>query len=340
MGKKSSPAPDYTPMAEASKEAAEVMAGLGREQLAFARQQYSENAPFLRSIANQQMAAQQQQMNQAQDYYDYMQNTYRPLEKSLVADAQNFNTEAYRQQQAAKAAADVGRAFTNTQAANTRAMASMGVNPNSGRFAGQQRASNLGLAAQRAASMTGARQQADQMGYARKLDAAGLGRGLAGASTAAYGGATGAGNAAGNSYQSAGINAMNGMNMGANTMGSGYNMQIQGLGNILNAQTQMAVNTNDSFLGDLGGLMGGAAAMKSAGFFSDRRLKENVKEVGVDQRTALTLYEFNYLGDDKRYRGVMADEVEMVYPDAVSRDEDGFMMVNYGALGIEMKEVS
>jgi hypothetical protein len=340
MGKKSSPAPDYTPMAEASKEAAEVMAGLGREQLAFARQQYSENAPFLRSIANQQMAAQQQQMNQAQDYYDYMQNTYRPLEKSLVADAQNFNTEAYRQQQASKAAADVGRAFTNTQAANTRAMASMGVNPNSGRFAGQQRASSLGLAAQRAASMTGARQQADQMGYARKLDAAGLGRGLAGASTAAYGGATGAGNAAGNSYQSAGINAMNGMNMGANTIGSGYNMQIQGLGNILNAQTQMAVNTNDSFLGDLGGLMGGAAAMSKAGMFSDPRLKENVKEVGVDQRTALTLYEFNYLGDDKRYRGVMADEVEMVYPDAVSRDEDGFMMVDYGALGIEMKEVS
>ena len=338
MGKKSSPAPDYTPMAEASKEAAEVMAGLGREQLAFARQQYNENAPFLRDIASQQMSAQKQQMAQAQDYYDYMQNTYRPLEKSLVSDAAKFNTEAYRQQQARAAAADVGQAYTATQRANERAMASMGVNPNSGRFAGQQRASNLGLAAQRAAAMTGARQQADQMGYARKLDAAGLGRGLAGASTAAYGGASGAGSAAGNSYQSAGINAMNGMNMGAGTIGSGYNMQIQGLGNILNAQTQMAINSNDSMLGDLGGLLGGAASAYKA--FSDRRLKENIEEVGVDQRTALTLYQFNYLGDDKRYQGVMADEVEMVYPDAVSRDEDGYMMVDYGALGIEMKEVS
>lgn len=264
MGKSSTPAPDYTPMANASKEAAQIMAGLGREQLSFARDQYNQNAPLLRDIAQQQMAAQNQQMAQAQDYYNYMQDTYRPLERSLVRDAANFNTEAYRQEQASKAAADVGRAYTNANQVNTRNMASMGVNPNSGRFAGQQRASNLGLAAQRAAAMTGARQQADQMGYARKLDATGLGRGLSGASTAAYGGAVGAGNAAGNSFQSAGINAMNGMNMGAGTIGSGYNMQIQGLGNILNAQTQMAVNSNDSFLGDLGGLMGGAASMYKA----------------------------------------------------------------------------
>lgn len=340
MGKKSSPAPDYTPLANASKEAAEVMAGLGREQLDFAKQQYADNAPLLKDIATKQGAMMDQQMAQAKDYYDYQVGTYRPLEKSIVKDAENFNTDAYRNKMATQAAADAGLAFNQTRQANERAMASMGVNPNSGRFAGLAGQSALQQAAGRAGAMTGARDRAEQLGYARKLDAAGLGRNLAGASSAAYGGAVGAGNAAGNSYQSAGINAMNGMNMGANTIGSGYNMQLQGLGNILNAQTQMAVNSNDSMLGDLGGLMGGAAAMKNAGFFSDRRLKENIEEVGVDQRTALTLYQFNYLGDDKRYQGVMADEVEMVYPDAVSRDEDGYMMVDYGALGIEMKEVS
>ena len=66
----------------------------------------------------------------------------------------------------------------------------MGVNPNSGRFAGMQNATGLQQAAMRANAMTGTRQQAEQMGYARQLDAAGLGRGLAGASLGAYGGAS------------------------------------------------------------------------------------------------------------------------------------------------------
>lgn len=338
MGKKSDPAPpDYTPLAEASKEAAEVMAGLGREQLAFAKDQYNRSAPVLEAIANQQMAAQNEQMGQARDYYNYMRDTYRPLERGLVADAQRFNTEAYREDMAAKAAADAGRAFGISQAQNQRAMASMGVNPASGKFRNMNNATGLQQAAQRAAAMTGARTGAEQMGYARKLDAAGLGRGLSGASTAAYGGATNAGSQAGLNAQSAGQNYMGNMGTGANTMLGGYNAQISGLGSVLNNQTSAYVNSNDSFLGDLGGLMGGAASMYTA--FSDRRLKENVKEVGVDQRTALTLYEFNYINDERKFVGVMADEVELSYPEAVSDTDLGFKAVNYDMLGIEFKEV-
>lgn len=338
MGKKSDPAPpDYTPLANASREAAQVMAGLGREQLAFAKDQYNRSAPVLEAIANQQMAAQNEQMGQARDYYNYMRDTYRPLERGLVADAARFNTEAYREDMAAKAAADAGRAFGISQAQNQRAMASMGVNPASGRFANMNNATGLQQAAQRAAAMTGARTNAEQMGYARKLDAAGLGRGLSGASTAAYGGATNAGSQAGLNAQSAGQNYMGNMGTGANTMLGGYNAQISGLGTVLNNQTNAYVNSNDSFLGDLGGLMGGAASMYTA--FSDRRLKENIKEVGVDQRTALTLYEFNYINDERKFVGVMADEVELSYPEAVTDTDLGFKAVNYDMLGIEFKEV-
>jgi len=338
MGKKSSDAPDYTPLANASKEAAEIMAGLGQDQLDFAKKMYTENAPLLKDIATKQGQMMDQQMTQGQDYYDYLKNTYRPLEKSLVADATNFNTDAYRNAMATKAAADAGLAFNQTRAANERALASMGVNPNSGRFAGLSGQSALAQAASRAGAMTGARERAEQMGYARKLDATGLGRNLSGASTAAYGGANAAGNSAAGNYQSAGINYLNGMNMGAGTIGQGQNMQLTGLGNVLNSQTQMAMNAADSsFLGDLGGLAGGAASLYTA-FGSDRRLKENIKEVSVDPRTTLTLYEFNYINDTKRYIGVMADEVELLYPEAVM-NVDGFNWVNYGMLGLEMKEV-
>ena len=341
MGKNNVQAPDYAPLAEASAEAARIQAGLGQNQLDFAREQYERSAPVLESIANQQMQAQKEQMDQAQDYYQYQKDVYRPLEKSIVADAQNFNTEAYREQLASQAAADAGRAFGISQQQNQRAMASMGVNPNSGRFAGMQNASGLQQAAARAATMTGTRQQAEQMGYARQLDAAGLGRGLAGASLGAYGGATGAGSAAGQNAQSAGHNYMGNMAIGAGTIGAGQKMQLQGLGNVLNNQTQTYINTSGSLLGDIGGALGGAASAYTAFGGSDRKIKENIVEVGVDQRTALTLYEFNYIGDSsRRFRGVMADEVELSYPEAVHDTEYGFKGVKYDLLGIELKEVS
>jgi hypothetical protein len=338
MGKSNPPPPDYTPLAEASGEAARIQGQLGRDQLAFAKEQYERSAPLLQGIAQNQIDAQTQQMAQAKDYYDYQVNTFRPLEKSIVADAQKFNTEAYRDQIAGQAAADSGRAFGISQQQNQRAMASMGVNPNSGRFAAQQNATGLQQAAMRANAMTGARSQATQMGYARQLDAAGLGRGLAGASTAAYGGANQAGSMAGGNVQSAGQNYMGNMAIGSGTIAAGQQMGISGLSSVLNAQTNTYVNSNDSFLGDLGGALGGAASVFTA--FSDRRLKENIEFVGVDPATELQLYEFNYKGDDsRRFRGVMADEVMITHPEAVVETELGFMAVKYDLLGLEFEEV-
>ena len=340
MGKSNPPPPDYTPLAEASAEAARIQADLGRQQLDFAREQYDRSAPLLEGIANQQMQAQSEQMDQARDYYNYQRDTYRPLERSIVADAQRFNTEAYRDQLAGQAAADAGRAFGISQQQNQRAMASMGVNPNSGRFAAQQNASGLQQAAMRANAMTGARNQATQMGYARQLDAAGLGRGLAGASLGAYGGASSAGSMAGQNAQSAGQNYMGNMAIGSGTIAAGQNMQIQGLSNVLNNQTSQYINTQDSFLGDIGGALGGAASIYTAFGGSDRRINENIELVGVDEVTELNLYEFNYKGDEtRRFRGVMPNEVMITHPEAVYDTELGFMAVKYDLLGIELEEV-
>ena len=336
--KDSPPPPDYGPLAQASKEAAQIMAGLGREQLDFAKQQYGELSPLLRDIAERQMSAQEEQMAQARDYYDYQRQTFRPLERGLVAQAERFDTEAYREQLARDAAAAAGRAFGTTQEATARTMASMGVSPASGRYASAQRQNALGLAAQRAGAMTGTRERAEQMGYARKLDAAGLGRGLAGASTAAYGGATAAGTSAGNMYMAPGNQYMAGLTSGANTIGSGQQMMLGGYGNILQSQTS-AYNTAQS---QADPLMTLGAAWLGGGMpgISDRRLKENVEWVGRDDLTGLALYEFNYLGDpDHRYRGVMADEVEQTIPEAVFTMDDGYKAVRYDMIGIEMVEV-
>lgn len=90
-----------------------------------------------------------------------------------------------------------------------------------------------------------------------------------------------------------------------------------------------------------GGAVLGGMATGSSGFFSDRRLKENIVKVGVDENTGLNLYDFSYIGESRRYRGVMADEVEKAgYNSAVIVGENGFKKVKYQELGLAMQEVA
>jgi len=338
-GKSSPPPPDYGPIANASKEAAEIMAGLGREQLAFARQQYGEMAPLARQIADQQMASQNELMDMARADRQYQIETFRPVERGLVADAERFSTEGFREQQAREAAAAAGRAFGITQDASMRAMASRGINPVSGAGMALQTQGNLGLAAQRAGAMTGARNQAEQLGFARRMDVTGLGRGLGGAALGAYGAATGAGSAAQGTAMAPGGQYMQGMAQGATTIGSGQQMLLGGLGNILNTQGSVynaSMNQSDPVMGLIGTGIGAYGALAP----SDRRLKQDIELVGRDERTGLPLYEYAYKSDpSRRFLGVMADEVEAYMPEAVGESEDGFKFVNYQMLGIEMLEV-
>ena len=66
IGGKSQPeAPDYSQLAGASKESAEIMARLGQQQLDFSKQQYQDMLPFMTGIAGDQRAMMKQQMDQA-----------------------------------------------------------------------------------------------------------------------------------------------------------------------------------------------------------------------------------------------------------------------------------
>lgn len=317
MGGKSNPPPDYSGMER-----------VAREQLRFAQQQYQDLRPIAEGIGQAQIAAQTQQMEQAQDYYNYMQDTFRPVEQSLVAQAQNFNTDAYRQQKAAEASAAASRAFSTARESNARSLAARGVNPNSGAARGMGTATQLQEGLARAGGMTSARQQAEQMGYARMIDAAGLGRGLAGASAAAYAGATGAGSAGMNTMMAPGTQYQQGLAGAGQTFGNMANMQNQAF---------MAGQANQA--GMFGALVGAGATY--ATFGSDRRLKDNIRFCTVDPATELNLYEFNYINDpDRTFIGVMADEVMERFPQAVIEQEDGYYAVDYAELGLEMVEVS
>lgn len=108
---------------------------------------------------------------------------------------------------------------------------------------------------------------------------------------------------------------------------------------------QAAANNRNSSLSTLFGLGGQAIGGPVGGFvgsavgslFSDRRVKENIKLAGKSK--GFPIYRFNYIGHpEKTYEGVMAQDVLGIMPEAVG-EKDGFMTVNYGMIGLEMREV-
>lgn len=335
--KKDSNPPNYTALANASKEAAEIMADLGYAELDFTKQAYADNKPMLDQLVQQQIDIGNQTAAQGKDYYDYMVSQQRPVEQALNAEAMASGSEERQAQAAGQAMADARQGTTQQQNQMIRQGMRYGFSPEKMANVSTALANQQGLAVASAGNQ--ARTNEKNLGFAKKLDVAGLYRGLPGASQGAYSTALNAGNSASQNTMAPVSQVQSGYSTAGNMIGSGQQMQLSGLGTILNSQTQMAVNNNQSGLGDIGSLLGGAASLYRA-FPSDRRLKRNIVPVGVDEKTGLTLYEFNYIDrDDVRYRGVMADEVEARFPEAVDRDEEGYAFVNYGMLGIDMEEV-
>jgi len=117
----------------------------------------------------------------ATDQYEDYKTTYRPLEQSLVKDAQNYDTPAAYEKAAGEAQSTVSEQLGM---ARDRLSRTPGLDPSSA--AAQAAMTDLDLkgAAIGATAQNAARTSVKDKAYARKLDAVGLGKGLiAGATT-------------------------------------------------------------------------------------------------------------------------------------------------------------
>lgn len=338
---------DTVPLANAAQYASDVGERLGTAQLEEARRQYDNDMRVVTPIIEAQTGLMRQNIEQGDDYYNYMKGTFRPIEQELADEAAtgksrydtNVDVRANVEREASRAVSDVQAGLESSQRQNERAMASMGVNPNSGRFAAMKVGEDLQAAAMRAGAATAARDKGVALDYAKRMDVTGLGRGLPGASQGAYSTALNAGNSAVNNQNQTGQKMLSGMQAGTSTIMQGQGMKLQGLGQATSLQAQAAMaSANSAAQASAGlasglGMLGGAALMAS-----DRRLKENIIAVG-EYPNGLTKYEFNYIGDDVRYRGVMAQDVLEVAPEAVIEMNTGMYAVDYQKLGIEMERV-
>lgn len=117
---------------------------------------------------------------------------------------------------------------------------------------------------------------------------------------------------------------------------TGTNNLANSLGALFNGGTSNSVQYSPNPIwGAIGAGLGAAGAAASGGAFSsDRRLKTNITKVG-EFSDGLGIYEFAYKSDPRQmFRGVMADEVKELRPQAYIPDYrgTGFAGVNYGAL--------
>jgi Protein of unknown function (DUF3300) len=88
-----------------------------------------------------------------------------------------------------------------------------------------------------------------------------------------------------------------------------------------------------------GGGRGGGGGGGGGGRRSDIALKHDVVLLGY-LANGLGYYRFSYLGSQKAYVGVMAQEVESVMPEAVTRGSDGYLRVYYDKLGVKFRKYS
>lgn len=97
--------------------------------------------------------------------------------------------------------------------------------------------------------------------------------------------------------------------------------QAKAYGQVLNMPAQ--------FLGmQYGAGRGGSVGTPGFGnLFSDRRLKKNIKQIST-RPDGLNVYEFDYIWGGGRQIGLMAQEVQTIYPGAVS-ESGGYLMVDY-----------
>lgn len=99
------PTPDYSQMAAASQQSAQIAGNLGQQQIDLAKSQFDQNMQLVTPIVQAQTALMQQQLAQGQDYYDYSK-TFRPMEQDMLGVAKNWADQLKGDEQVRKGITD------------------------------------------------------------------------------------------------------------------------------------------------------------------------------------------------------------------------------------------
>ncbi len=241
MGKKAPDPPDLGPMAEGSMETARMAQETAREQMAWAREQDTNNRALLDRVITGQQQVQDETLGNAREDRQRYEDVYQPLENNLVNEFNNYDTPERRQQERGRAMSDVGQSFDAARRNALQRLESYGVDPSQTRNAALDIGTRTAQAAAQAGAASAADRSTEQTGRALRAEAINIGKGLPSNVAASYGQSLQAGNSmVGNANQTtasgsgsmananAGLNtAINGFGQAGNTASQGYANQMQ-----------------------------------------------------------------------------------------------------------------
>jgi hypothetical protein len=116
--------------------------------------------------------------------------------------------------------------------------------------------------------------------------------------------------------------------LGLSNIGLGAGKLVTDAGQVSESTSNSKGKSKPGIGSFLGQIAGGVAA-------SDRRLKKNVFKVG-QLANGLNVYQYRYIDGSGPHTGVMADEVELIQPEALGPVIDGYKTVDYSKIEKEI----
>lgn len=243
-------APDTSGMNAAAMRNAEI----SDKALTWYQQIYTDSAPDRRRASDAALAQSQAQtelarfsLDRSRQEADRYDNTFKPIEAKIAADAVAYDTPARREEAARQAMADTEIALANARGSSQRFLERRGVAPGSGASLALQGSQDLGAAKLRVGAANTARERVETVGAAKMADAAGLGRGVVSNQTTQAQMGLQAGNSGVNNATVPLQIAQQGAQMG----GQGFNTAIQ------------ANNSAGQMYGQIAGIQSGVDAQNS-----------------------------------------------------------------------------
>lgn len=310
------PDPAIGRAAESNAQIAQEMQGLAREQWDYGKGLTERYAPVYERLLNSNIAqAETANARGNAQWADYDQ-LFRPIERRFADEAMTYDSPQEMARREGLAAGTVQAQADSARAQNARAMAAMGVSPDSGRSvqSGIDEANTLALA--KAGAVNQERNNTKLQGMAMRQSAAQFGRNQTSTSIAQNAAALQGNQAASNTMgqQTAqsgaalqGAGSLYSGAVGANNSSANIGMNLYG------QQVQNANNKADS-MGSMLGL--GLGTALQAGWISDENAKEDIAP--VDDEAALSairqtpVKEWDYkpgVGDEGHHVGAMAQDL-------------------------------
>jgi hypothetical protein len=262
----SAPAPDYRPMAEASKEAAEIGAALGREQLAENKRQFEVNQSVLKPVLDESVKTQQLANKQGEENYNRLTTEGRPIQDQMktIAMGGDYNdAQKAKQEEAAGAAIADSRTGSNQQV-NQLIRQGLRYGWSPAKLAAMGGSAATASAQNQVASANAARTQKQTQQWGQMGDTYNTYAGLGSQAPAFYNAGTSAGNSASGTQLGMSGQYMQGIGQGNGTIMQGQGMKVQGLGSILNSQTSMYNASQNQGDGGFGAMIGAGGSIAAA----------------------------------------------------------------------------